>query len=347
MIRPDYYDNFKCIAGDCPFTCCQEWKIAVDRDTQAKWKKNNLYGDTVVKGNIRLDADRQCPYLCKDGLCSVVKQYGEDMLSNTCHTYPRETHEHDEFIEQTISMGCPAAVDLLFSKQRFAIEGECDNGLVKLRNRFIDVIQDKNYSIENAFKTIFYLALELERTASEPIIEDGIVNQVADAIDGLAREPMDTYIEQNELFLDLCANYLKERSYYDFVSPLCEAAEALENSPIQLEKVQKDFGLIWESYSDKIRLFVSEEIYSTCLTSEVSLSTIIIKLEWVAITYTAVRQAAFLAYYNDKKLTIEDLKLIIVKIVRMTGYSDDDIIEYLEDSFENIIWEWSYMNLVI
>lgn len=38
-IRPDYYDEFSCIAGQCPITCCQEWKIAVDADTNRRWKK--------------------------------------------------------------------------------------------------------------------------------------------------------------------------------------------------------------------------------------------------------------------------------------------------------------------
>lgn len=38
-IRPDYYDEFSCIAGQCPITCCQEWKIAVDADTNCRWKK--------------------------------------------------------------------------------------------------------------------------------------------------------------------------------------------------------------------------------------------------------------------------------------------------------------------
>ena len=36
-IRPDYYDEFSCIAGQCPITCCQEWKIAVDADTNRRW----------------------------------------------------------------------------------------------------------------------------------------------------------------------------------------------------------------------------------------------------------------------------------------------------------------------
>ena len=39
QIRPDYYDHFSCTADQCPITCCQEWKIGVDADTNRKWKK--------------------------------------------------------------------------------------------------------------------------------------------------------------------------------------------------------------------------------------------------------------------------------------------------------------------
>lgn len=38
-MKPDYYDEFQCIADACSLTCCQEWKIAVDRKTAAAWKK--------------------------------------------------------------------------------------------------------------------------------------------------------------------------------------------------------------------------------------------------------------------------------------------------------------------
>ena len=38
-IRSDYYDKFTCIADQCSITCCQEWKIGVDADTNRKWKK--------------------------------------------------------------------------------------------------------------------------------------------------------------------------------------------------------------------------------------------------------------------------------------------------------------------
>ena len=43
-MKPDYYDEFQCIADACSLTCCQEWKIAVDRKTAAEWKKNRNAG---------------------------------------------------------------------------------------------------------------------------------------------------------------------------------------------------------------------------------------------------------------------------------------------------------------
>ena len=29
-MKPDYYEDFTCIADRCSFTCCREWKIGVD-----------------------------------------------------------------------------------------------------------------------------------------------------------------------------------------------------------------------------------------------------------------------------------------------------------------------------
>lgn len=57
---PDYYEHFTCIAGACPITCCQEWKIAVDdRHRQAleeaappadvEEQKKNLNAYTIHK----------------------------------------------------------------------------------------------------------------------------------------------------------------------------------------------------------------------------------------------------------------------------------------------------------
>ena len=53
-MKPDYYDEFQCIADACSLTCCQEWKIAVDRKTAAVMEKQKRR-----KGSVRKDG----PYL--------------------------------------------------------------------------------------------------------------------------------------------------------------------------------------------------------------------------------------------------------------------------------------------
>ena len=93
-IKPHFYDEFRCIADKCHMTCCMQWKIAVDEKTLSRWKKTFLNGkrlDIPVKkcgkeGIIRLNKSSDCPYL-KEGLCSLVSNFGEDILSETCHTF--------------------------------------------------------------------------------------------------------------------------------------------------------------------------------------------------------------------------------------------------------------------
>ena len=105
-IRPDFYNEFHCIADSCTITCCQEWKIAVDPDTNQKWKKvsapadvpeqkKNLSAYTEKKDGLRviqLDSDHRCPFLSENRLCRLVTAYDDKILSETCTTFPREIH---------------------------------------------------------------------------------------------------------------------------------------------------------------------------------------------------------------------------------------------------------------
>lgn len=31
---PDYFDDFSCLAGACPHSCCMEWEVVLDEDTR-------------------------------------------------------------------------------------------------------------------------------------------------------------------------------------------------------------------------------------------------------------------------------------------------------------------------
>ena len=43
----------------------------------------------------------------------------------------------------------------------------------------------------------------------------------------------------------------------------------------------------------------------------------------------------------------ECVRATIVLICRMTGYEEADIYEYLEDSFEDVVWEWGYLAMIL
>ena len=35
---PDYFDEFHCLAGSCPDTCCGQWEIVVDEAAEARYR---------------------------------------------------------------------------------------------------------------------------------------------------------------------------------------------------------------------------------------------------------------------------------------------------------------------
>ena len=48
-VKINYYDTFKCTADKCSLTCCQEWRIAVDEDTEKNWVGHQIKADATNK----------------------------------------------------------------------------------------------------------------------------------------------------------------------------------------------------------------------------------------------------------------------------------------------------------
>ena len=63
--------------------------------------------------------------------------------------------------------------------------------------------------------------------------------------------------------------------------------------------------------------------------------------------YSVICHSIFLTWQNHPdNITYESVKTAIVILSRMTGYGTDDIYEYLENSFESLVWEWGYFALI-
>lgn len=122
VLKPFYYDDFKCIAGDCIDNCCHaEWEISIDKKTYKKYRKlkgqwgnkiNNNIGrirsniSDLRYGKIKLK-DKGCSLLDEKGLCTIHANLGAGYLCNTCKVYPREITKLGEIYERNLFMSCP------------------------------------------------------------------------------------------------------------------------------------------------------------------------------------------------------------------------------------------------
>ena len=383
--QPDYYNNFKCIADKCSITCCQEWKIAVDDATNRKWKKlsadkvsgksDNLSSYTCHKDDslvIKLDEKHRCPFLSKDKLCHLVMTYSDEVLSETCALFPREIHRFSTHEERTLMPCCPAVIDLWCEKPvTFPVISETLNNLSTaflIRDNLIKLISDQGLSVEQALLDGLYILLELYK--NHPITNAHIqeyfsghtLNKLNTAMEDIHIPDEDTFIECNELLQDLSVNYRKEGLYTAFLQPvLTEACKysniysQSDNNSISrtLQTSQKQFGSILTDYDIVFRNYLANELFSDLISPEAAstkkiIEHMIIKMQWIMIEYTAIRQSLFLWYSHNanSSLTYETIREHIVIISRMTGY-DDDIREYLENSFAKLIWDWGYAALIM
>jgi len=137
LIKPAYFDTFRCIADRCPDSCCKEWDVLVDDDKAAIYRAlPGSLGDRlrqVLKeedGAIYMTIEnRRCPMWRGDGLCRIQAELGEEFLCKTCREFPRLTHDYGDFIEYGLELSCPEAARIILDtpKPTF-IRQELDGG---------------------------------------------------------------------------------------------------------------------------------------------------------------------------------------------------------------------------
>lgn len=385
-IKMNYYDTFRCIADQCDFTCCQEWRIGVDEKTFQKWKglklntvdrdgKNQselILCDCVEKEEvgqiIKLGEDKKCPFLNEKKLCKVVLELGEDHLSETCTTFPRQMNTFEDRTEYSLDPGCPVVVDLL-NQSPDAIQlvtdmpeieessAQSSSLLYLVREMIFTILKDETYLLTERLMIIFYALLEL--LEEKHLTEEKInayknrkqLQPLADAIRKMKFNSVDSFFERNELFLDVVENYRKQKLYVDYLEEISIQAEGLEEAYSEDEIIEKlqVFKEEFASYEQLLKKYLVAEIFGNCLMPDMELEDMVIAFQWITLEYSVLQQAIFLKWLaeGEKAMTYQMVKCYITVISRVTGYDQSDIKEYLENSFESIIWEWGYLALIV
>ena len=127
VVKPTYYKDFKCIAGECPDSCCQGWEVDADEESLDYYKTLDLSLEIKQRIDRVLDKDefnntifalapkKRCPFLNDDNLCDMHIAIGGEHTPFTCRTFPRFIHDFGGTREIGISFSCPVAADMIYN----------------------------------------------------------------------------------------------------------------------------------------------------------------------------------------------------------------------------------------
>ncbi len=113
--------KFQCLGEACEDTCCQNWSMQVDDITLAKYTAigPDLLSSVEMEADgthvMRRDATTRHCVKMEDGLCKIHKQYGDTMLGDACHFYPRVTRLLGSQTLMTATPSCPEVVRLMLA----------------------------------------------------------------------------------------------------------------------------------------------------------------------------------------------------------------------------------------
>ena len=188
IVKPTFYKTFKCIAGDCPDSCCQGWEVDADSDSLEYYK--TLDNSLEIKKRIdsvlskdefdntifTLAPKKRCPFLNDENLCDMHIAIGGEHTPYTCRTFPRFIYDFGGTREIGISFSCPVASDMMYNTESFDFETEVNSDLPTLndidaekyfllykgRAEAYKIAKDKNKSIRERLNDLLDLGVLLQ-----------------------------------------------------------------------------------------------------------------------------------------------------------------------------------------
>lgn len=175
IVKPTFYKNFKCIAGECPDSCCQGWEVDADSDSLKYYK--TLDNSLEIKKRIdsvlskdefdntifTLAPKKRCPFLNDENLCDMHIAIGGEHTPYTCRTFPRFIYDFGATREIGISFSCPVASDMMYNTESFDFETEVNSDLPTLN----DIDAEKYFLLYKGRVEVYKIAKDKNKSISE------------------------------------------------------------------------------------------------------------------------------------------------------------------------------------
>ncbi|MBR5521792.1 MAG: flagellin lysine-N-methylase [Oscillospiraceae bacterium] len=167
VIVPDYYSEFRCLAGRCKHNCCIGWEIDIDSDTLAFYDSvTGPMAEKLAAGICRdgenahfcMKEDGRCPFLNENDLCEIIINFGPDKVSDICDDHPRFRNFYSGREEIGLGMSCEAVARLILNKQEktqlICIQEDEEElwpdewDFIDLRDEIFDILQQRDKTID-------------------------------------------------------------------------------------------------------------------------------------------------------------------------------------------------------
>ena len=190
IYKPAYFDTFRCIAAQCPDSCCKEWEVEVDAASAAMYRQlEGPLGDRLREvlrddpdwGTVMTIENHRCPMWRQDGLCRIQAELGHEALCKTCRDFPRLRHDYGKFQEWGLELACPEAARIILSAKDVAMTEEILPGsepceydeevmeiLLRTRSEALALLGDHKYSVPQALSMLLYYGYH-----TQSLIDDG------------------------------------------------------------------------------------------------------------------------------------------------------------------------------
>lgn len=287
---PHYYKKFRCIAGECPDTCCAGWQIQIDPASLRKYRKikgplgNRLKNEINWKESCFRQYNGRCAFLNENDLCDLyLEGGGTRAFCRTCRTYPRHIEEFEGLREISLSLSCPAAADLILNcgePVRFLhAEDEKEDEpyedfdfflftkLEDARSLILRILQDRAHPFSLRAAASLALAYDLQQR-----IDKNALFEADSLFDRYSSPGMWTWFEARLSALELSEDHTEKRNSTenalfsildrlevlrdDWMPYLVDARRTLKNAPALQKEEERSFSdLFTEQTAEQLLVY--------------------------------------------------------------------------------------------
>lgn len=360
--KPDYFDEFKCIASECEDTCCAGWGIVIDEESHKKYLSvDGTFGDELRSKIINEDEEKvfvlngdRCSFLNENNLCDIYNNLGAESLCYTCRQYPRYLEEFGNTRETGISLSCPEAARIILRKSD-KVEFELSENdeeitsyndinpmlyinLMQCRKIFFDIMQNREIDLKIRCALVLTFINEVQEKIdsndiqSIKLVKDKYLNKDfikstindIEVYNGKTTEKYINIKEVLEVFRDL--KHIKPNDILGLEDALRYFWQNEDDKNIYLD-IHKKFDEYYKAKSYEFEQILVYFVFRYFMKAVFDYDALA-KVKIALISYIMIKELCVVRYLENKEFTNTDM----VDIAHT--YSKD--VEHLEENIETL-----------